>query len=228
MIDKFKLFFDKNVFLRIITGIFFIVPFVFFIINGSYLFIFYFLLILSILIEELNNMAIQKISLKLRFLLTSILIFSLFHFIFLRISNDSNNIVQYILYVIFSIWIFDSFSLIGGKLIKGKKILPLISPNKTYSGFLVGLISLLIFSATTIYIFDIGLLLMISTLLIGVISFLGDASESYLKRYLNIKDFSNLLPGHGGLLDRMDAFILIFFVHFILISLGFISIDLYA
>ena len=66
MIDKFKLFFDKNVFLRIITGIFFIVPFVFFIINGSYLFIFYFLLILSILIEELNNMAIHKISLKLR------------------------------------------------------------------------------------------------------------------------------------------------------------------
>ena len=228
MIDKLKLFFDKNVFLRIITGILFIVPFVFFIINGSYFFIFYFLLILSILIEELNNMTIQKISLKIRFLLTSILIFSLFHFIFLRISNDSNNIVQYILYVIFSIWIFDSFSLIGGKLIKGKKILPLISPNKTYSGFLVGLISLLIFSATTIYIFDIGLLLMISTLLIGVISFLGDASESYLKRYLNIKDFSNLLPGHGGLLDRMDAFILIFFVHFILISLGFISIDLYA
>jgi phosphatidate cytidylyltransferase len=69
---------------------------------------------------------------------------------------------------------------------------------------------------------------MIGTLLIGVISFLGDASESYLKRYLKIKDFSNLLPGHGGLLDRMDAFILIFFVHFIILSLGIISIDLYA
>ena len=227
MIDKFKLFFDKNVFLRIITGIFFIVPFVFFIINGSYLFIFYFLLILSILIEELNNMAMQKISLKLRFLLTSILIFSLFHFIFLRISNDSN-IVPYILYIIFSIWIFDSFSLIGGKLIKGKKLIPVISPNKTDSGFLVGLIFLFLFSTLVIYMFNISLLLMIGTLLIGVISFLGDASESYLKRYLNIKDFSNLLPGHGGLLDRMDAFILIFFVHFIILSLGIISIDLYA
>ena len=227
MIDKLKLFFDKNVFLRIITGIFFIVPFVFFIINGSYLFIFYFLLILSILIEELNNMAIHKISLKLRFLLTSILIFSLFHFIFLRISND-NNIVQYILYIIVSIWIFDSFSLIGGKLIKGKKLIPVISPNKTYSGFLVGLISLILFSASFIYIFNISPQLMVGTLLIGVISFLGDASESYLKRYLSIKDFSNLLPGHGGLLDRMDAFILIFFVHFIILSLGILSIDLYA
>ena len=227
MIDKIKLFFDKNVFLRIITGIFFIVPFICFIINGSYLFIFYFLLILSILIEELNSMAIQKISLKLRFLLTSILIFSLFHFIFLRISNDSN-IVPYILYIIFSIWIFDSFSLIGGKLIKGKKLIPVISPNKTYSGFLAGLIFLSLFSALVIYIFNISLLLMFGTLLIGVISFLGDASESYLKRYLNIKDFSNLLPGHGGLLDRMDAFILIFFVHFIILSLGIISIDFYA
>ena len=69
---------------------------------------------------------------------------------------------------------------------------------------------------------------MISTILIGLISFLGDASESYLKRYLNIKDFSSLLPGHGGLLDRMDAFILIFFIHFIMFSLSIISIDLYA
>ena len=227
MINRIKLFFDKNVFHRIITGILFIVPFILFILNGSYLFIFYFLLVLSILIEEFNAEAINKINSKLRFLLTFILIFSIFHFIFLRISNDSG-IVQYILYIIFSIWIFDSFSLIGGKLIKGKKLIPVISPNKTYSGFLVGLIFLFMFSVSVIYIFNISLLLMIGTLLIGVISFLGDASESYLKRYLNIKDFSNLLPGHGGLLDRMDAFILIFFVHFIILSLGIISIDLYA
>ena len=227
MIDKYMLFFDRNVFLRIITGIIFIVPFVLFIITGSYLFIIFFLLILSILIEELNSVAIQKISLKLRFLLTLILIFSLFHFIFLRISNDSN-IVQYILYIIFSIWIFDSFSLIGGKLIKGKKLMPSISPNKTYSGFLSGFLSLLIFSVCNIIFFNLNQLLIISTIIIGLVSFLGDAIESYLKRYLDIKDFSNLLPGHGGLLDRMDAFILIFFVHFILLSLGIISIDLYV
>ena len=227
MIDKYMLFFDRNVFLRIITGIIFIVPFVLFIITGSYLFIIFFLLILSILIEELNSVAIQKISLKLRFLLTLILIFSLFHFIFLRISNDSN-IVQYILYIIFSIWIFDSFSLIGGKLIKGKKLIPSISPNKTYSGFLSGFLSLLIFSVCIIFFFNLNQLLIISTIIIGLVSFLGDAIESYIKRYLDIKDFSNLLPGHGGLLDRMDAFILIFFIHFILLSLGIISIDLYV
>jgi phosphatidate cytidylyltransferase len=227
MINRIKLFFDKNVFHRIITGILFIVPFILFILNGGYLFIFYFLLVLSILIEEFNAEAINKINSKLRFLLTFILIFSIFHFIFLRISNDSG-IVQYILYIIFSIWIFDSFSLIGGKLIGGKKLIPTVSPNKTYSGLLIGFLSLLLFSVVTVYIFSVNELLIICTISIGAISFLGDAGESYLKRYLNIKDFSNLLPGHGGLLDRMDAFILIFFVHFIALSLNIISINLYA
>tara|TARA_B110000444_G_scaffold209330_1_gene204113 strand:- start:576 stop:1259 length:684 start_codon:yes stop_codon:yes gene_type:complete len=227
MIDNLKLFFDKNIFLRIITGIFFIIPFILFTINGSYLFIFYFLLILSILIEELNSVAINKISHKLRFTLTFILIFSIFHFIFLRISNDSN-IVQYILYIIFSIWIFDSFSLIGGKLIRGKKLIPIISPNKTYSGLLTGFLSLFLFSVSIVCIFSATELLIISTMLIGFISFLGDAGVSYVKRHLCIKDFSNLLPGHGGLLDRMDAFILIFFFHFIVMSLNIISINLYA
>ena len=227
MIDKIIFFFDKDVFLRIITGIFFVVPFVLFILNGGYLFIFYFLLLLAIIIEELNSTAVKKISFKLRFLLISIITLSIFHFIFLRISYDSN-IIQYIFYVIFSIWIFDSFSLIGGKLIGGKKLMPLISPNKTYSGLMFGFLSILIFSITFICAYDINNLLIISTIVIGSVSFLGDAAESYLKRYLNIKDFSNLLPGHGGFLDRMDAFILIFFVHLILMSLNIITVNLYA
>ena len=227
MISKIKLFFDKNVFLRIVTGIFFIVPFVLLIIDGGYLFIFYFLLILSILIHELNSVASKKIGFTLRFTLILILILSILHFIFLRISNH-DNIVQYLLYIIFSVWIFDSFSLIGGKIIGGKKLIPAISPNKTYSGILVGFLSLLVFSFSTVYIYNISYLLISSTLIIGVFSFLGDAIESYFKRYLKIKDFSNILPGHGGLLDRMDAFILIFFVHFIAILLNIISINLYA
>ena len=64
MINRIKLFFDKNVFHRIITGILFIVPFILFILNGGYLFIFYFLLVLSILIEEFNAEAINKINSK--------------------------------------------------------------------------------------------------------------------------------------------------------------------
>ena len=227
MLSKIIFFFDKNVFLRIISGISFIIPFVLSIINGSVFFILFFLLILSILIYEMNVNSIGKISLKLRFLLSLILIISVFHFIFLRISNDFD-IIYYILYIIFSIWIFDSFSLIGGKLIGGKKLIPNISPNKTYSGLLIGFFSLFIASSFIIYIFDINPFIIICTLMIGFISFLGDAIESYYKRLLKIKDFSNILPGHGGLMDRMDAFILIFFVHSILMSLNIVQINSYV
>ena len=228
MTKRIKLFFDKNLFLRIITGVFFVSSFIFFIFNGSYLFISYFLLLLSILIHELNSASTNKISFKLRLTLSLILIFIIFYFIFLRISNSDDNIIYYLLYIIFSIWIFDSFSLIGGKLIGGKKLLPNISPNKTYSGLLVGFLSLFIYSAIATYIYKSNYVLILSTFIIGIISFLGDALESYFKRYLKIKDFSNLLPGHGGLLDRMDAFILIFFIHFIVISLDIIQISLYV
>ena len=79
------------------------------------------------------------------------------------------------------------------------------------------------------YIFhNINFLIILLTILVGTISFFGDALESYLKRFLNIKDFGNLMPGHGGLLDRMDAFIMLFFIHFLLMSFNINFIELYA
>lgn len=228
MINNLKFFFDKNTLTRIITGIFFVVPFVLCIIKGGYLFIAYFLLILSILLYELKKVKLKKNNLMIKLTLIALIILSFFHFIFLRIANDEN-IVLYLLFIIFSIWIFDSFSFIGGRLIGGKKLMPSVSPNKTYSGLLVGFLSILIFSLVISYFYNTNYkLFLLGTLIIGLVSFLGDGLESYFKRYLNIKDFSNFLPGHGGFLDRMDAFIFIFFVHFILIIFNFNLIILYV
>jgi len=228
MINNLKNFFDKNVLNRIITGIFFVVPFVYSIIQGGYIFIIYFLLILVILIYELINSTVNKLGFITRVILQLILTISIFHFIFLRIASDIG-IEFYLLYIVISIWIFDSFSLIGGKLIGGKKLLPKISPNKTYSGLLTGFLSLLFFSSCfTMLVGNNDYMIILITLLIGLFSFFGDSIESYLKRYLKIKDFGNILPGHGGLLDRMDAFILIFFVHFFLLSFNINFVDLYA
>ena len=124
---------------------------------------------------------------------------------------------------------FDSFSLIGGKIIGGKKLLPVISPNKTFSGFISGFTFLLIYSITFVYIFrKIDYSIIILTILIGIIAFIGDTLESYLKRFLNIKDFGNIMPGHGGLLDRMDAFLMIFIIHFLLMSFNINFIEFYA
>ena len=228
MINNLKNFFDRNVLNRIITGIFFVVPFVYSIIQGGYIFIIYFLLILVILIYELINSTVNKLGFITRVILQLILTISIFHFIFLRIASDIG-IEFYLLYIVISIWIFDSFSLIGGKLIGGKKLLPKISPNKTYSGLLTGFLSLLFFSSCfTMLVGNNDYMIIFITLLIGLFSFFGDSIESYLKRYLKIKDFGNILPGHGGLLDRMDAFILVFFVHFFLLSFNINFVNLYA
>ena len=131
--------------------------------------------------------------------------------------------------MVFAIWVFDSFSLIGGKIVGGKKLLPVISPNKTFSGLISGFIFLLIYSITFMYIFrKIDYSIIILTILIGIIAFIGDTLESYLKRFLNIKDFGNIMPGHGGLLDRMDSFIMLFFIHFLLMSFNINLIEFYA
>ncbi len=214
MSNILKNFFNQNIYNRIISGIFFVIPFIFLIFEGGNFFVLFFILLLTIIIYEFISSTKNKIKLSLKIFIICSFIVSFFHFIFLRVSFD-NYIVEYLLYIIFSIWIFDSFSLIGGRLIGGKKLMPNISPNKTYSGLVVGLLSLLLFSILCIYFYNYDIKIILFSLLIGIISFTGDAIESYFKRFIKIKDFSKIMPGHGGILDRMDAFILFFFLHFI-------------
>ena len=119
--------------------------------------------------------------------------------------------------------------MIGGKIIGGKKLLPVVSPNKTFSGLICGFISVLMYSIINTFFYQNNdYLIILLTILVATISFFGDALESYLKRFLDIKDFGNLLPGHGGLIDRMDAFLMIFFIHFLLMSFNINFIYLYA
>ena len=219
--ELIKNFFNQNVYERIASGIFFVVPFIYLILKGGTYFVLFFILLLVIIIYEFNTSSKNKISLWLRFLITTMFIISFFHFIFLRVIFDIF-IIEYLLFIIFSIWIFDSFSLIGGRLIGGRKLMPTISPNKTYSGFITGIISLILFSSSLIIYYDLNNFIIVFSLVIGLISFVGDAIESYCKRFLDIKDFSNFMPGHGGILDRMDAFILIFIIHFV-ISISFFN-----
>ena len=95
---------------------------------------------------------------------------------------------------------------IFGKLLKGKKLTK-ISPNKTYSG-LIGsyILSIIVFFYFYLE-FNYSINLIILTLLISSISQLGDLFISFLKRKANIKDTGTLLPGHGGILDRVDGII---------------------
>lgn len=115
---------------------------------------------------------------------------------------------QLVLFAFLVLSIFDAFSQISGQLLGRRKILPKVSPGKTVEGLLGG---------TMIAFLGAGLLkglLALSvpkTLLLAwgimLFAFVGDLLASYYKRKYNVKDFSRLLPGHGGFLDRFDSLI---------------------
>ena len=129
--------------------------------------------------------------------------------IILFIESSEQFGVIYKLFIFYSILVSISSDIGGyiiGNLIKGKKLSKL-SPNKTISGsigsFIFSLFLIPFFINSMVNI-PLNLLILI-TLLISLISQLGDLFISYLKRQANVKDTGNLLPGHGGLLDRIDG-----------------------
>jgi len=146
----------------------------------------------------------------LRFMLKSgsLLYLSLFVYFVFIIESHLIDLKIYLLYSVLIAILSDIGGLIFGKTFKGKKLTK-ISPNKTISGS-IGSFVLSIFLIPIFYnnliIYDF-LTLLILTIVISLTSQLGDLFISYLKRKANVKDTSDLLPGHGGLLDRVDGII---------------------
>ena len=104
--------------------------------------------------------------------------------------------------------IFDSFSQITGQLWGRKKLLPKTSPNKTLGGFIGGGLIAIGSAFLLKNLFDGSeLKLIILTLGIVLFAFAGDFAASFYKRKFNAKDYSKLIPGHGGFLDRFDSLI---------------------
>jgi len=130
------------------------------------------------------------------------------------------NINVYILLYLFSITVFtDTFAYIVGCLIGKHKMAPDISPKKSWEGAIAGLIG---GSAIAVIIYsniigDFSLKLLFITVILSVVGQLGDLIYSKIKRENNIKDFSNIMPGHGGILDRLDSISFVIFVYVILI-----------
>lgn len=109
-------------------------------------------------------------------------------------------------FLIFLTQINDIFQFISGKLFGKRKITPNISPNKTWGGFIGGLILTTIMGYHLSYLVPLTeLQSTIAAAVIAVSGFFGDLNISAVKRDLNIKDMSNLIPGHGGILDRLDS-----------------------
>ena len=113
------------------------------------------------------------------------------------------------IFVLFAIvWTTDIAGYFVGRAIGGPKLAPSISPKKTWSGAIAGLVgSMIVMALGAKYIAGANVLaLVIVTAVLSVVSQAGDLGESALKRRFNVKDSSQVIPGHGGVLDRLDGF----------------------
>ena len=128
-----------------------------------------------------------------RYLFTITIIIFLFNFY--EIINHDRELLYFIIFISF---LNDTLAYIFGNLIKGPLIIPSVSPNKTISGTLIS------FLATFAVIFILSYPLYLSIIL-SISLFIGDIFFSFVKRSNNLKDFSNILKGHGGVLDRLDS-----------------------
>lgn len=130
----------------------------------------------------------------------------------LLIMLREHNLMQVIYLFVITI-MTDTYALIGGMLIGKHKLLENVSPKKTWEGLFIGTI-LGVLVASVFYYIAIDdtiniIYLVLGTTLLSLIGQLGDLIFSSIKRMYNKKDFSDLMPGHGGVLDRLDSFIFV-------------------
>ena len=215
---------SQNLLKRIFTSIILLSLLIFIIFSHHYIFILSILILGLIICTEANNLYVkllgtiylEKSSLlkkfNNKFIILNIITFLYIFFIFCNISYQ---IFRYegsvlFLYIISICFFTDIGGYVFGKIIGGKK-LSKISPNKTISGsvgsFILSIIPLIIVSNFNYLDLELNLTNIIFCLLISLISQLGDLFISFIKRKAKIKNTGNLLPGHGGVLDRIDGII---------------------
>jgi phosphatidate cytidylyltransferase len=110
-----------------------------------------------------------------------------------------------VLGVMMTVWIADSAAYFSGKAFGRHKLAPEISPGKTWEGVAGAALAVSLYGFVLCLTFDISLWLVVGLLGVMIMSIIGDLFESLLKRQSGLKDSGNILPGHGGVLDRIDG-----------------------
>ena len=127
---------------------------------------------------------------------------------YLVLLRDLDDDGEWVFLAVISTWIADTFAYFTGKLIGRNKMAPRISPGKTWEGTAGGIVGAIVAVVAIDLILDLpmstGEALWLGAML-GPVAVLADLGESMLKRGAGVKDTSELVPGHGGLLDRLDS-----------------------
>ncbi len=135
--------------------------------------------------------------------------------------------IFFILFAFFCCWLSDTFAYFVGRKFGKHKLAPVISPKKTIEGAIGGVICTAALNVILFFVFktrfnlsdSISIITVIlSSCVLSVISIFGDLTASTIKRHHNIKDFGNLLPGHGGVMDRFDSSCFVFPALYAIIS----------
>ncbi len=135
--------------------------------------------------------------------------------------GDNSFIVLLLAFVISPV--SDTFAYFVGSNIGGKKLCPKLSPKKTWSGAIGGTIGGMIFALIAglivrpdLNVFSPAVFYLLVGLLTSVVNIFGDLTESYIKRKMRIKDMGKIMPGHGGVLDRIDGTMFVIVVLYIM------------
>jgi phosphatidate cytidylyltransferase len=125
---------------------------------------------------------------------------------FLRADSTYGFVVIVLLFAI--VWTTDILGYFAGRAFGGPKLLPAVSPKKTWSGAIVGAAGAMIIALLVVGLFGSfnSLAIIIIALVLSVLAQVGDLFESWVKRQFGAKDSSRLIPGHGGVMDRLDGF----------------------
>ena len=210
-------FLNRNFLLRILSTIVIIpLAFILLFLGNFYSAIFIFICYLMMIYEWLY--ITKDIDRNKAYLICGFIYITISAFTFYVVAKYATSIL---FFIIITVILFDTFSYIFGKIIKGPKIAKKISPSKTWSGFLLGIFFTLIsvhylLQLTTnedlILWFDEIKIFDFLTFFLCILAFVGDLLVSFVKRRGKVKDSGKIIPGHGGILDRVDGLLFILFV----------------
>ena len=212
---------NKELYKRILSSIIMVSISLYVILQGSYLFIIFILICFFLSSYEWYRMSKNKFYSFIGFIL---LIISFYSFYKIRIEYT----LDYILIVLLICISTDIGGYIFGKILRGPNLTK-ISPKKTYAGAIGGyFLSILstytyleLLNMNSIFIFNMKIFLII--IFISTTSQLGDIIISYFKRVSKIKDSGKIIPGHGGILDRIDGMIFVFPIVYLFFQLDLFS-----